>query len=100
MMPYMLSQVNHHLKQSGVAMEKDACTAECELFKGWHTLAHMEDKLSHRANSTIKRDHIEVQEDEDDHLSHPGLLSVDAIGHAILSTNLSDFQSDLKAGIQ
>lgn len=99
--PYLYSQVDNHLKQSGIAVEKDGCTVnEHELFNSWHTLAHMEDKLMHQENSTRKQNHAMVHEEEDHTDNHPGLLSVDIVGHAILSTNLKDFQSNFTRDIQ
>eukprot|EP00746_Dinoflagellata_sp_MGD_P161133 gnl/MRDRNA2_/MRDRNA2_88176_c0_seq1.p1 gnl/MRDRNA2_/MRDRNA2_88176_c0~~gnl/MRDRNA2_/MRDRNA2_88176_c0_seq1.p1 ORF type:complete len:471 (-),score=80.74 gnl/MRDRNA2_/MRDRNA2_88176_c0_seq1:39-1451(-) len=99
--PYMLSQVNHRLKQSGVAMEKEGCTVEeHELFNSWHMLAHMENKLLEQTNSSRRGDAHEVHEEQSHINSHPGLLSVDAVGHAILNTNLSDFQGKDEHEIQ
>jgi hypothetical protein len=93
--PYLFSRVNSRLKQSGLAEEEGKCTEQCEheLFDSWHTLAHMEDKLLQKVNST-RRDHQDVHEEEDHPDNHPGLLSVDAVGHAILSTTLTDFRGD------
>jgi hypothetical protein len=77
-------------------MEKDGCTVnEHELFNSWHMLAHMEDKLLQQGNSTQREHHHAVHEDDSHIDSHPGLLSVDAVGHAIMSTNFNDFQGNL-----
>lgn len=96
--PYMFSKVNHHLKQSGVAEEAEKCT-EHELFNSWHNLAHMEDKLFAKVNSTRGRQ-VEVHEAEDHPDNHPGLLIVDAVGHTILTTSLDDFHGDLNREFQ
>lgn len=93
--PSMFSQVNSHLKQSGIAMENEKCT-EHELFNSWHALAHMEEKLLQNVNSTSSRDHHHMYEEDHHHDHYPGLLSVDAVGQAILTTSVDDFQGNLQ----
>lgn len=95
---YLFSKVNPHLKQSGLAEEQEKCT-EHELFNSWHTLAHMEEKLSQKVNRTHMHNH-EVHASEDHPDNHPGLLSVDAVGSVILNTTLHDFRGELKHEVQ